>query len=215
MKILFRLSLFIVALTVFSAAQVFAQETKAQEESSYSNADLEPAAGPEEDDEDVMTLEEAQDYINSLPTAADATSGSVKEEASQERYDIYSRQMAYREHAKKFRAMLEARRKSFERPRTKLVERYRETLDKVYAAEAAAYEKEMQEESRADAKEDSEEHGANLVEVEEDARPGTEAEQAGGVKEQVVPEYDEEGKEVIKKRVVTPQDAPDFDPEKL
>ncbi len=184
-------------------------------------------------DETVMTLEEVQEFIYSLPAAKDAIDIPVSEEASwQKIYDIYSRQIAYRESAKKLRASLEARQESFAEPRTKIINAYKENLKKVYAAERAAYQESLASDKKNSKKTastmkksgDDEEKikSSTASETDEDGKkekvasapkPKKQApEEDIGLKEQEIPTTAEEGK---KKKVITAENAPDFDPSNL
>ena len=89
----------------------------------------------------VLTLDEAEDLIHEAPSADDAVTGTVSPE-SLDFYDIYARQLAFRESAKDLRASLEVRRESFEEPRLGVLENHRDVVPKVHAAETAAYLKE-------------------------------------------------------------------------
>lgn len=184
------------------------------------------------DDHDAMddaplSLEEARSLIDSMPGADYATSGSVEEAVPQDYYDIYGRQIQFRENAKKFRAMLEARRKSFRAPQLNSLDEYRSVLNKLYEAEMVDYQNNLSKLEDEDgameekdamhknvsvdkikpkmSEEDMEDMASNDVESSED--------EDGGLKEEPIPnDIEEDG---TKKKVVTSDDAPDFDPSDL
>ncbi len=187
-----------------------------------------------EEDEPVMTLEELQEYIYSLPAAKDAIDIPISEEASWRKiYDIYSRQIAYRESAKKLRASLEARQESFAEPRTEIIAKYKENLKKVYASERAAYEENLEDEKKEKKKKKKtsgnkkssgsvKEKMTSAKKVPDDGKDkksvGSPKDKQGKPKEDVkLEEQDIPPKEgdVADRKVITSEDAPDFDPSNL
>ncbi len=91
-----------------------------------------------------QTKEELKKFIDSLGTSEDAVGGTVNEESTwQEIYDIYSRQIAYREKTKEYRKSILERQKSFAEPADALKEKYKENMDTVYEAESKIYQDEM------------------------------------------------------------------------
>ena len=91
------------------------------------------AVAEKEEPVEMLSLDEAKALLDSFPTAKDAVSGTVPTEVPQEYYDMYIRQLKYREHVKDLRASLDERRESFANPRTETIERFREVIAKVYA----------------------------------------------------------------------------------
>ncbi|MGH1404639.1 MAG: hypothetical protein ACRBDL_10390 [Alphaproteobacteria bacterium] len=256
MKILSGFVVFLALFAFVPFSSVYAQEKVSEEsmEKEMSASDVDEAGDKKEssmkkapkyahnkkkEKEKPLTLEEAQDLINSLPTAKDAIGGTVKIESSwQKYYDFYGRQIAYRERVKELRASLEARRVSFEEPRTPVIERYRETLEKVYAAETAAYQEDVSQSGKPVTKKRKKRKSKNNYPTKEDVRKAKEAKKDKnstsapevedermaavdsdvrdddvGLKEQDVPA--QEGDEDVKKKVVTSEDAPEFDPSNL
>ncbi len=176
-----------------------------------------------------LTLDEAKALIDSLPTARDVVSGTVPTK-TQGFYDIYGRQISFRESAKDLRASLDERRENFEEPRIKAIDGYRGTVTQVYGAETAAYQDSLGgEEDAAAVKKDAEDSVTVSVEVfdaaAEDADDTTASEEVAssddaqeedepGLMEKPIPsDGDEEG--MPKKKVVMPDDAPEFDPANL
>ena len=177
-----------------------------------------------------LTLDEAKALINSLPTARDVVSGTVSTEAPGF-YDIYGRQISFRESAKDLRASLDERRENFSAPSMKALEGYRGTVTQVYEAETSAYQDSLGSEEDAAAKKDDEDSMAVSVEVFDDAAENaedtsasdeeevassddTQDEEEPGLMEKPIPsDSDEEG--MPKKKVVMPDDAPEFDPANL
>ena len=236
MKILTRIAFlsFLCAIIPFSNSFAEEQGTSFEDVLSEAAAMEEPAAPGDMDSEDfddemamddeemdedsVPTLDQAKKIINSSSAAKDAVGGTVPLNPNTY-YDIHGRQLAYRENAKALRASLEARRKDFERPRTEIVEKHRSNVEKVYAAETAAY---------LDEQSESDESGSDMMDedlfdeetasmdgaVEETQTAAVDEESAGGLSEQEIPTVSgEEGP--IKRKVVTSDDAPNFDPANL
>lgn len=180
-------------------------------------------------DEDVLSAQEARELIMSAPEADDATKGTVPDTKLKKYYDIRARQVAYRENVKEFRASLERRRVSYAEPQFAAIENYRETIAKVYAAEgkvaeedranqdreeriAAIREKRLKKEAEEakNGKSSSEDDEVVSVSDESDAdNDGT------GLTEKPIPVEGEAEDGAPKKKVVTSEDAPDFDPANL
>lgn len=57
--------------------------------------------------------------------------------------DLYARQLEYKKADKAFRESLEARRVSFETPRTQAIEKYRADLEALYKEESEEYQKQL------------------------------------------------------------------------
>ncbi|MGH1374823.1 MAG: hypothetical protein ACRBCK_00625 [Alphaproteobacteria bacterium] len=166
--------------------------------------------------EEILTLDEAKNLIMSQPTAAHAVSGVASIKPAVEPYDLYIRRLAYREHAKDLRATLDQRRVNYDVPRTALLNNFRDTQEKVFKAEIAAY----QEEISGNADEDSdtmleEDTSSTSSDDENMADEKTASVDDGkGLTEKPIPA--EPGMEDgPKKKVVTTEDAPDFDPSNL
>ncbi len=166
--------------------------------------------------EDVLTLDEAQDLIRNLPTASDAVSGVVSTDVDQQYYDLHARQLQYRENVKELRASLDERRENFVKPQVEALEQYRDVVDKVYAAETQAYQDELALQG-----EQKDEDLEGMAENENDDEPvdvvpdmDVDSEEDTGLTEQEIPQQDGEDSS-IKKKVVTSDDAPDFDPSGL
>ncbi|PCI55592.1 MAG: hypothetical protein COB36_08205 [Alphaproteobacteria bacterium] len=163
-----------------------------------------------------LTIEEIKALIASLPTAGDVVKGAVSPKA-QGFYDIYGRQVAFRESAQELRASLDVRRDNFEAPRVKAIDGYRDTVIQVYKAESATAQDDQGDEESAVKKdedddsvtisvEDSDEKVASSDDMQEEEEPG--------LMEKPIPsDSDEEG--LPKKKVVMPDDAPEFDPANL
>ena len=184
-----------------------------------------PYSFAEESEKDAAPLsaQAAKDLIASMPGAKDATSGSVEQEVPQDFYDSYGRQLQYRENVKEFRSMLEARRESFTTPHVTAKSRYRDNLAKVYKAESAVYQDTLVKEDGAgkasvssekmknEESMDSEDSG--LVDVVDDIFDTSDENE--GLKEEVVSsDVDVSDGEAMKK-VITSDDAPEFDPADL
>lgn len=181
------------------------------------------AEDAKEEEEKVMTLEESRDFVMSGSTAKDAVGGPVSTTPAADHYDLYARQLAYREHAKDMRASLDQRRENYEKPRIDLIENYRDAQEKVFAAETAAYQEQVDKENAAD-KEDgdtiADEDMPKVMDTSDtDNKDMSEEKTASadgdkGLTEKPIPaEPGEEGGP--KKKVVTTEDAPDFDPSNL
>lgn len=185
--------------------------------------------GQNDKKDEVLTLEEAGELIEALPTASDAVTGVVSTDRSGF-YDIYGRQVAFRESAKALRASLDERRENFETPRVKSIEGYRDTVKKVYISETAAYQGGLDNGSDEEMGMDSDENDNVVIStnVSDDAEnsenpPETDDEVANADGQ------DDDGSELVekpipsddmsegapKKKVVMPEDAPDFDPANL
>ncbi len=159
----------------------------------------------------VLSLEEAKDLIANLPTAKDAVSGSIPEIPQVEMYDIYGRQLAFRESAKELRSSLDARRENFETPRVEVLERYRESKEKIYAAESKAYQDEI---AAADVNidEDVADKSEDNLDVDVQVIDEVDAVDTDVLKEQVIPTDEDEH---VVKKVISSGGAPEFDPKAL
>ncbi len=186
---------------------------------SYSYAD---GGDVSDEEEEILTLQEAAALVNSRDTAKDAVGGDVGS-AYVEYYDLYSRQLSFREKSKIFRASLESRRVAFEAPRSELMDEHKEIERKVFAAETAAYQAYLQEMSEEGTEDDSGDD-RQVISVKDgkavEAKAGKAVEakaQASGeephVKEISITENEPNGR--VKKNIYMPEDAPDFDPENL
>lgn len=176
-----------------------------------------------EEPAEVLSLDEAKSLIDNLPTAHDVVSGPVSTKALGF-YDIYGRQISFRESAKELRVSLDVRRENFGAPRVKAIEGYRDTVIKVYAAETAAYQEslnQIEEDEENTAEENGEvmisvgqmddtEESENVVSVSDDQQ----GEDVPDLTETPIPsDNNEEG--APKKKVIMSSDAPDFDPANL
>ncbi len=154
------------------------------------------------------TMQEAKEALEALPGAKHAVKGKVPVGKKKTIYDIYGRQLAYREGAKEYRESLDKRRDAFAKPRTKMIEDYRKTRDIIHAAETAEYRKKLNAEnedamvSEAPRLPTGEAYNA-VVEY----APATEE---IGLREQRIPTDVSE-----RKKVVTAGNAPEFDPARL
>lgn len=191
----------------------------------------------EAEEERVLSPEEAKELIMSTPEADDATSGKVPDTKLKRYYDIRARQLAYRESVKEYRASLEARRKSYSAPQTAAAENYRETIAKLYASESKAA---AEERARAENEEKLKaQKGENIkaklrakLEENKKKKEGTDdqpvveedrvavnttdgSDEEVGITEQPIPSDGEVEEGAPKKKVVTSDDAPDFDPANL
>ncbi len=169
----------------------------------------------EKKEEKILSPEEAKEAVMSLPTAKDAVSGTVPTEASAlDYYDIYGRQLAYRENVKAYRASLESRRTSFVGPQVAAIERYRDTITKVYEAETEAAAK-----ANALAKPSAEKNVEQPTEESlTDAVAGADhsaTEEDAGLREEPIPSHSSADEQGARRKVVTSKDAPDFDPSDL
>jgi len=184
---------------------------------SYSYADN---GGMSEEEEEVLNLQEAAALINSKDTAKDAVGGNVGD-AYVKYYDIYSRQLSFREKSKVYRASIENRREAFEAPRTDLVSGHKEIERKVFAAETAAYQAFLQEmeEQEMDNMSDDDRKVISIKDEPMESEPedvdsgDSASDEEPKVKEISVTENEADGE--VKKNIYMPEDAPDFDPENL
>jgi len=165
-------------------------------------------------------------------TAGDAVTGDVPTEA-EPYYDVYDRQIGYKNSAKSFRKSIEQRRLAYEKDRLNSLNSYRGGIDSIYKEESKEYQAEL-------AREAEEAEAALAAKNEAEAKDGTEAEAAteatqteetktaaaseesateaapaeetaapvGGVKEKVIEESD--GEATPRKKIIMPEDAPDF-----
>ena len=200
---------------------------------SYSYADERAASA------DVLSLEQALDLVNALGTADSAVGGEVPN-PEHSIYDMYARQLSFREKSKTFRQSIDVRRASFEEPRTGIIHQAKDIQSKIFEAENAASKSsqdvskkdamKMEKEAMAMDKETMEkemmfsEEDDGMIEIphgqnEKAAMMESEADDAM-LKEQEIPEdssLDDEGmdEDVTKRKVITSEDAPDFDPSDL
>lgn len=132
--------------------------------------------------------------------------------------DIYQRQLLYKEKAEALRDSLEARRAAYEQAHFNALENYRKNLEEIYRKDSEAYQASLTAQAEEQTKEDS----AFEEATEQDAAAPSDDKAAdntvndetlgeGGVKEREYPPEEGEDGQVIKKRVVMPEDAPDFD----
>ncbi|MFP4386005.1 MAG: hypothetical protein ACLFP8_03495 [Alphaproteobacteria bacterium] len=171
------------------------------------------------DEEMPEGLKEARGVLNSFPSTKDAVTGTIDTTPIDDPYDIYMRQLAYREGAKKYRASLEARREKFAAPREKLINRYHRVRDGLYAAEASVYQTAVSERkaeggkpaaaSKPKAGSSSSEDAGRSQAVEDNIQEKT------GLTERKIPGGSERGEQVVQRKVITSEDAPSFDPAKL
>ncbi len=178
---------------------------------SYSYAD---GGDVSDEEEEILTLQEAAALVNSRDTAKDAVGGDVGS-AYVEYYDLYSRQLSFREKSKIFRASLESRRVAFEAPRSELMDEHKEIERKVFAAETAAYQAYLQEMSEEGTEDDSGDD-RQVISVKDGKAVEAKAQASGEephVKEISITENEPNGR--VKKNIYMPEDAPDFDPENL
>lgn len=168
-------------------------------------------------------------------SCGEAMSGTVPEV---EGYcDIYARQLDYKRAAKEFRDSLEARRKSYEAPRIEALELYRQNLEEIYKEESKEYQAKLAEidESGVDDGMDYDESMSSddssvsedmpwrtMNSEDSDVSSDTEEKMAEapvdntdmsendgdvGVQEKEIDESDDG----TRKKVIMPEDAPDFD----
>lgn len=173
------------------------------------------------EDTPALSAQGAKDLIASMPGAKDATKGYVEEDVPQDFYDIYGRQLQYRENAKEFRSMLEGRRLSFTTPHVTARTLYRDNLAEVYKAESASYQEDIAGEDNdgpmstqdmmGDKSLDVDDTG--LVDVVDDIMD--ESDDVDGLKEEVVSSDDDVMDGETMKKVITSDDAPEFDPTDL
>lgn len=174
-------------------------------------------------EEKVLSSDEAKALVMSTPEADDAVKGKVPDTKLKRYYDVRARQLAYREGVKEYRSSLEARRKSYAAPQIDAAENYRETIAKVYAAEtkaAADARAESNEKEKDAAKEDmSSKKDEPVVEDDQvasvDDASETSEEEGVGLTEKPIPSDVDAEEGAPKKKVVTSDDAPDFDPSDL
>ncbi len=175
------------------------------------------------EEEKVMSLEESREFVMSGATAKDAVGGTVSTTPAAEPYDIYTRQLAYREHAKDMRASLDQRRKNYEKPHIELLENYRAAQEKIFAAETAAYQEQVDKDNAADKEDGAAMADEDMPKVMDSSDAGNKdmseektasADGDKGLTEKPIPAEpgEEDGP---KKKVVTTEDAPDFDPSNL
>jgi hypothetical protein len=160
-----------------------------------------------EDPDRPPTLEEAKAALDALPGSKHATKGTVPLSKNNEVYDMYGRQLAYREGAKAYRESLDKRREAFAKPRTDRIDAYNKTREMIYAAETAEYQRKLNEE-REEMKA-SEAHKLPTGEVYDAVVEDGLAEEIG-LKEQRIPTDPSQ-----RKKVVTAGNAPAFDPARL
>lgn len=185
----------------------------------------------ETEEERVLSEKEAKELIMSTPEADDAVTGTVPDTKVKSYYDIRARQLAYRESVKDYRASLEARRKSYATPQTAASENYRETIAKLYESETKAeadkranLEKSDEVKAKMRAKLDEvrkkKADGVSDPEVSDDQVAVSDVMNADvvdgtGLTEKPIPTDGEVVDGEPKKKVVTSEDAPDFDPSNL
>ncbi len=208
MFILSRAVIFSLALCTFPLSISYAQENEAVENPSEVETNIEEDASKE--DEKVLSIDEAKNLIFESPTAKDAIGGPVNTNAADEYYDIHARKLAYRENAKEFTNSINERRVDFESPRLKAIQNHAITANKAYIAESAAYnEAEEEKKSSDEAMVEEEDKSEMTVATAEKSTP-TEPEET--LKEENIPP--KEGDDTQRK-VITSDDAPDFDPANL
>ena len=206
MKSLTRVALYALVMSIVPLSYTYAEDAMVTEE-----------------EEEPLSLQEAAALVNAQKTASDAVGGSVSG-AVTGYYDIYARQLSFREKTKVFRGSLENRRIEFEDHRIPSLDAYKDVREEVYRAETAAYQAAIL------AAED-EEYG--MMEDEEEMKPKKKQKAAEPemvsyddqeaadednvpVKEIPVRQDDQAESDVsVKKKVVTSDDAPDFDPQNL
>lgn len=141
--------------------------------------------------------------------------------------DIYQRQLGYKGKADNLKSSLEERRISYEKDHFAALENYRVQLEALYAEQSKEFQKNLDESDGKDKKKVvTDKKKGNMSEVDE----VDEANEAGeeqvsakndvvgeaenpDVKEKVYPPEEKADGEVVKKKVVVPVDAPDFDTE--
>ncbi len=165
--------------------------------------------------ERALSLDEVQSLISELGTGGDATAGTVPVDVDSASYDIYARQIAYRENVKAFRQSLDERRENYQSSYIDQKTAYQSLMEKVYKAEIAAYQKSLGKE-KPSKKKSIGQVVAEVSDAPDMSDAGADdadavAENDEGLKEaDIPPQEGEEGK--VKKKVVTSDDAPDFDP---
>lgn len=175
------------------------------------------------EDKPALSAQGAKDLIASMPGAKDATEGYVEEEIPQDFYDIYGRQLQYRENAKEFRSMLEGRRLSFTTPHVTARTLYRDNLAEVYRAESATYQEDIADEGASKngamstqdmaSGESLDVDDTGLVDVVDDILE--KADDVDGLKEEAVSSDVDAADGETMKKVITSDDAPEFDPADL
>lgn len=228
MKALTRVALYTISVSVLPFSFSYAQEPinlvsgTASDIQAMQNEFLpQEKMAQEEESDEPLTLDEAKELIKTQPGAKDAIGGEIETKVPQELYDIYGRQLAYRENAKLFRKSLNERRKNFEKPHEEMVDRYHSVRDKVYEAETAAYQAALDDETPQDlaptkelnvATEKTEEHIKETHQPVEQA-PLSEKE----LKEQKVlgTSWGKNEDIAVRRKIITAKDAPAFDPLKL
>ncbi len=171
-------------------------------------------------EEQVLSLEDAKELINSEPEAKDATKGTVPDTNLTRYYDIRARQLAYRENVKDYRASLERRRVSYSKPQFEAAQNYRDTIAKVYIAEIEAAAK-----ARAEGSESYDDHDNKtrdysteepaIIDADLAANGEDSSQDAPGLTEKPIPADPDAEEGAPQKKVVTSKDAPDFDPSEL
>ncbi len=206
MKNLTRVALFGLAVSLVPVSYAFAQDDDTAAE------------------EEVLSVDEAHALIKDMEGAADATDAKIPTESQVPFYDLLGRQVAYRENAKEFRGMIEERRDSFQAPQEEKLIAYRKLLDKIYAAEMADFQQNLKDQADEDTADESPVDEDRMAKAEnkdyDDIEPkiadedmSASDEHDGGLKEEPIPgNVEEEG---VNKKVVTSDDAPDFDPSDL
>jgi hypothetical protein len=224
MKSLTRVALYALAFSVVPFSYLYAQDPidLAPDMNSEEEIELDQMLGEEVDIQSLQdemieeasdrppTLQEAKEALDALPGAKDAVQGTVPiAEKDMEVYDSYGRQLAYREGSKKYRESLDKRREAFAKPRTKMIQDYQKTRDIIYTAETADYQKKLNEEKEVNTVSEAPEvPTGDVVSVIQE-----EAAEEIGLKEQKIPSDTDEN--AARKKVVTAEDAPDFDPARL
>lgn len=220
-------ALFLLGFGVFIVPQAQAEEGAVHNQ----DPEGENVQVPEEDP--ILTLEEAKMLIATRRGAKDATSEVVKD-FSLEFYDLYSRQLQYRENAKEFRAMLETRRYSYQRPYVETRDDFNYVRRKVYEAEREAYQAEIEALNKAlsaqavkndeqGIKKDENIKKVSMPAPDEPVKDYVGAESEGreagddapGIQERDIPQDETAKADAGNKKVIVPADAPDFDPADL
>ncbi len=208
MKFYTRVALYALVLTLVPLSYTYADDAMMDEE------------------EEVLSLQEAAELVNSLGTADDAVGGTVSGSIDGY-YDLYARQLSFREKSKVFRGSIEVRRESFEyAERVPALEQYKDVQEKVFKAETAAYQealKAAEDEEAGNMEMESEEKSKKkkeMVVVPDVVASNDDDTSDNGdiiLKEIPVPEGDDDmdAEADVKKKVVTSDDAPDFDPSNL
>ncbi len=203
MSILARAIIFSFICTILPLSISYAQENKADEAIN---------------EEEILSLEQAKELIFKDNSAKDAVGGTVKPSPKNKYYDIYMRQLAYRENAKEFTKSIKERQVAFEEPRIEAIKEHDAIVEKVYVAESADYQKNLEESSNEDKLENTQKNKISISEASSNsstantnnASPDT---KTGVLKEEIIPPQN--GDEEKIKKVITSEDAPDFDPANL